>query len=334
MSEISEKLAAEGETPSSSAAEKYNGTIHSIRKPHSDLMVFRVVPDFGPLQFEPGQYATLGLGFWEERAEGTQEEWESQKKKKDKLVKRPESFSHPILTDDKSRLIEPTELFFNEFLMNLVRESREGVRPPELTPRLYHSHIREGSRIFIDPKPKGAYTLDLEDPKKRKHLFFAATGTGEAPHNAMIWRLLREGYEGRITSIVCNRYKHDLAYKEIHEILEGMYKNYKYIWLTTREPENQGKKIYVQDFVQTGELEARIGEKLNPETMEFFLCGNDAMIGIPRIDRDTKQKLYPRDSWSKKAGIIEVLETQFGFTMDPFSKASKVRGNIHFEKWY
>ena len=324
VNEISAKL----------AEEKYNATVHSIHKPHSELMILRIVPDAGSVKFEPGQYATLGLGFWEDRAEGTQEETEKQKQKREKLAKRPESFSHPVLTDDKSRLMEPDEMFFNEFLMNLVKENPEGTRPPELTPRLYRSAIQEGSRIFVDEQPKGVYMLKLDDPKKKKHILFGATGTGEAPHNAMIWKLLREGYEGRITSIVCDRYRRDLAYEDLNVVLQDMYKNYTYIWLTTREAENLENKMYVQDLIMTGQLEDRIGEKLNPETMEFYLCGNDAMIGIPKIDRNTKEKVYPRDPKSDKPGVIEALETQHGFEMDPLSRASKERGNIHFEKWY
>jgi len=39
-------------------------------------------------------------------------------------------------------------------------------------------------------------------------------GAGEAPHNAMIWRLLSDGFKGRTSSIVCARYAADLGYLE------------------------------------------------------------------------------------------------------------------------
>ncbi len=317
------------------AAEKYNASVVSVRRPHPELMVLRVRPDSGPLPFEPGQYATLGLGFWEERVEGSQEESERQRQKRDRLARRAESFSHPILSDGGDRLLSPGELDFHEFLMNLVKRSPEGVKPPEFTPRLYHSNVRPGSRMFLDEKVKGAYTLDLEDLNQGKHLVFASNGTGEAPHNAMIWKLLQMGYEGRLTSVISVGRKEDLAYLEVHEKLEGKYGNYQYIWLAGEDGLGSSQNnAGIQELVQSGGLEERVGEKLNPEKMSFFLCGSDSLIGVPATDRETRQKIYPKDPATGRSGLIEILETRYGFVMDPLSKASAERGNIHFEKWY
>ncbi|MFQ5914333.1 MAG: ferredoxin--NADP reductase [Nitrospinota bacterium] len=316
------------------AAEHYNATVVSIRRPHDELMVLRVRPDKGPLPFEPGQYATLGLGFWEARVEGSQEESERQKEKKQKLARRAESFSHPILSEGGERLLSPGEPDFHEFFMNLVKRSPAGVKPPEFTPRLYHSSIRPGSRTFIDEKVKGAYTLGLENLTQGKHLVFASNGTGEAPHNAMIWKLLHMGYDGRITSIVSVMRKEDLAYLEVHEQLERVYGNYHYIWLATEESAFAQRNLTIQEFVLSGRLEERIGERLDPERMSFFLCGSDSLIGVPSIDRGTRRKIYPKDPSRGQSGLIEVLETKYGFAMDPLAKSSGQRGNIHFEKWY
>ena len=42
-------------------------------------------------------------------------------------------------------------------------------------------------------------------------MLFLATGTGEAPHNYMLWELLRRGHTGRILSACCVRYRRDLG---------------------------------------------------------------------------------------------------------------------------
>lgn len=316
------------------AEEKYNALIVSVRRIHPGLMALRIRPDEGLLDFEPGQYATLAFGFWEERVEGSQEESERQKQKHDRLARRPQSFSHPILTEDRNRLLQPDELNHHEFLMNLVTHSPEGIRPPEFTPRLYHPAIREGSRIFCDRKVKGAYTLDLEDLSTDRHLVFVSTGTGEAPHNAMIWELLRTGYEGPITSIVSVRREADLAYRPIHESLESLYGNYTHVWLTTEEETSGSGKMAVQEFIQDGGFEARIGRKPDPENFSFFLCGSDSLIGVPGIERETRRKIYPKDRVTGQGGLIELLETRFGFQTDSVVKGQGERGNIHFEKWY
>ena len=43
-------------------------------KPHSDLMIVRIKPDYTRPPHLPGQYSTLGLGSWEPRVEGCQAE--------------------------------------------------------------------------------------------------------------------------------------------------------------------------------------------------------------------------------------------------------------------
>jgi hypothetical protein len=90
----------------------------------------------------------------------------------------------------------------------------------------------------------------------------------------------------------------------------------------------------VQDFFREGGFEAEIGEELLPEKMGLFLCGSDALIGVPSSNRETRQKVYPKDPATGQEGLIEILETRYGFTLDPMAKSSGERGNIHFERWY
>src|SRR4051794_323860 len=53
---------------------KYNATVHRLIKIHSDLMILRVRPDFPLPAHKPGQYTLLGLGLWEPRMPGCQDE--------------------------------------------------------------------------------------------------------------------------------------------------------------------------------------------------------------------------------------------------------------------
>ena len=103
---------------------------------------------------------------------------------------------------------------------------------PGLTPRL--ALKRPGDRIYLGPKVAGRYTLGpVTDPKGT--VVFFATGTGEAPHNAMVVELLRKGHMGPIVSAVTVRQMADLGYMDKNRELEARYPNFHYLPLPTRE---------------------------------------------------------------------------------------------------
>src|SRR5439155_2027632 len=199
-------------------------------------------------------------------------------------------------------------------------QSEQG--PPALTPRLFT--LNEGSRLFLGEKIAGHYTLDPVQPGDT--VLFLATGTGEAPHNYMLWELLRRGHTGRILSACCVRYRRDLAYLPIHDDLMRRFPAYAYLALTTREADTVGRKVYIQDLLASGQLEERLGSKLNPATTHVYLCGNPAMIGVPNQDKATGELVFP-----KPTGVIELL-LQRGFQLDQPNK--KLKGNIHFEEYW
>src|SRR5258708_34842864 len=76
----------------------YNATLVRLEKPHSDLMLLRVRPDFPLPVHKPGQYSTLGLGFWEPRIPGCDEET-LQPGEERKLARRAYSISCSVLAD-------------------------------------------------------------------------------------------------------------------------------------------------------------------------------------------------------------------------------------------
>jgi ferredoxin--NADP+ reductase len=299
---------------------KYNATVVRLLKVQPELMIVRVRPDFPRPAHKPGQYSVLGLGYWEPRFPGCQEE-ALNPGDETKLARRAYSMSCSVL-DRRGELLDIERTDWVEFYIVLMRSSGKD-QAPALTPRLFM--LREGDRLYLGEKITGNYNLDRVGPDQT--VVFLATGTGEAPHNYMLWELLRRGHPGRILSVCCVRLRADLAYLATHEELMKRYKNYTYLPLTTREPEALARgKVYIQDLITSGELEERLGQKLDPARIQVFLCGNPKMIGLPEKDRETGQRVFP-----KPPGVIELLE-QRGFQVD--MPQQKIRGNIHYEEYW
>jgi ferredoxin/flavodoxin---NADP+ reductase len=298
---------------------RYNATVVWLHKTHSDLMILRVRPDFPLPAHKPGQYSTLGMGYWEPRHPGCQDEPLHADEEK-RLAKRAYSISCSVL-DERHELLDRGKVDWLEFYVVLVRDS-DRPKPPALTPRLFL--LNEGDRLFLGEKITGHFTLDPVKPTDA--VVFLSTGTGEAPHNYMLWELLRRGHEGRILAACCVRYRRDLAYVTIQEELMRRYPNYTYLSLTTREAANVGHKVYIQDLITSGQLEEKLGQPLNPARTHVYLCGNPKMIGVPSKDKDTGQRTYPQP-----LGVIEILEKR-GFQVD--QPAVRIKGNIHFEEYW
>jgi ferredoxin--NADP+ reductase len=208
-----------------------------------------------------------------------------------------------------------------EFYIVLVRDTGQP-KAPALTPRLFM--LREGDRLHMGEKITGHFTL--EGVKPDDTVVFLSTGTGEAPHNYMLWELLARKHPSRVLSACCVRYKRDLGYLGIQRQLAERHPNYTYLPLTTREPDNAGGKVYIQDLITSGELEQRLDVPLDPARTHVYLCGNPKMIGVPEKDRVTGQLTFPNPT-----GVIEIL-TGRGFQLD--RPAQKVRGNVHYEEYW
>jgi ferredoxin--NADP+ reductase len=297
----------------------YNATVTGVRLANPELMVLRVRPDFPRPPHKPGQYCSLGLGFWEPRVPGCQEE-ELKPEELTRLARRAYSISCSVL-DEQGNLLDVDRTDYLEFYIVLVRNS-EKPEAPALTPRLFLLGV--GDRLYLGPKITGHFTLDPVRPGDA--VVFLATGTGEVPHDYLLWELLHRGHEGKIASVCCVRYQRDLAYLDTHRELMKRYPNYQYLSLTTREALPGGRKVYIQDLITSGQLEECLGGPLDPARTHVYLCGNPKMIGVPVKDRETGVRSYPQP-----AGVIELLERR-GFQVD--QPQAKVRGNIHFEEYW
>lgn len=294
----------------------YNATISWIREHNPDLWVMRIDPDEPVDPFKAGQYTTLGLGYWEPRADQVEEDFSEEPSQREKMARRSYSVSSSIL-DGQGQLVPPHP---DDVEFYIVRVPPDKQEVPALTPRIFTKGV--GDRIYMGRKFTGRYTLDGVEPTD--NVVFLATGTGEAPHNKMTADLLRSGHQGRILSAVCVRFHQDLAYAEQHAAVESRFPQYTYLTLTTREPENEGNKIYIQELIKTGRLEEAMGEPLDPERTHVFLCGNPAMIGIPKRDDDTGELTFP-----EPLGVCEILHDR-GFIIDH----RKQRGNVHYEEYW
>ncbi len=140
--------------------QKYNATVARLVKIHSDLLIMRVRPDYTLHLHKPGQYAALGLGYWEPRFPGSAEE-DLMEADLTKLARRSYSISCSVL-DDEGRLLDRDKADWLEFYIVLVRET-EKTLPPALTPRLFL--LREGERLFLGEKISGNFTLDPVRPE-------------------------------------------------------------------------------------------------------------------------------------------------------------------------
>ncbi len=309
---------ASGPTPSDAdefeqlRVENYNATLSHIRAHNEDLWVMRVTPDEPIDPFLPGQYTTLALGYWEPRAD---EAHDNLKPDQDhKMARRSYSVSSSMI--DESGQLLPPHTPDVEFYIVKVKPGEEEI--PALTPRLFLKG--EGDRLYMGRKFTGHYTL--EGVKPDDNIVFLSTGTGEAPQNAMIAELLRREHKGRILDVVCVRFQSDLAYTEQHAVLVDRYPSYRYVTITTREPENEGKKVYIQDLITSGEVEKELGASLDPFRTHVFLCGNPAMIGLPKW---TEEGL----AFPETLGVCQQLYEK-GFTIDH----RKDRGNVHYEEYW
>ena len=323
---IMEEAMATSSATSSSEIERlrsryYNSVVTKISLAHDDLMILRLRPDSGMPQFLPGQFTVLGLGEWEQQIEDIRCGL-TQVNSSQNLVKRAYSISCSLI-DDIGRPLRTSDCPYLEFYVRLVRTAES--HRPALTPRLFA--LREGSRLYCSPEVRGRYTL--EGLRSNGNVVFVATGTGEAPHNAMVAELLVSQFQGQIVSVTCARQKHDLAYSIAHRKLERQFPNYRYLTLTTREPENFepttpgfiGKR-YLQDYFMSGDFERDAQLQLSPANTHLFLCGSPDMIGASRA-------IATLSKAAKPIGMVEFLESR-GFRLEHSHSA----GNIHVERYW
>lgn len=302
----------------------YNATVLNVTFVQNSLIKIRIVADNGKLDYQPGQYTILALGGWEPRCDGANGQLADDLR--EKLIKRAYSIACPLF-DDNRQFVCCRDYDFLEFYITLVpRPDDELPRRPPLTPRLFA--LQPGARLHMSTHIVGHYTLEAIRPEH--NVVFAATGTGEAPHNAMAAELLKRGHQGRIASMTCTRFRKDAAYLTEQHLLNESFPNYRYRLYTTREPQNLDPtrddyvgKQYLQEIMQPGKFEEEFGWSLDPANTHVFLCGNPDMIGIPR--KNSAGTL----EFPEPPGLLELLHQQ-GFLINSHDEGT----NVHYEKYW
>lgn len=248
-----------------------NATITQFELFNPELALFRIRIDGDQgLPFEPGQYAELALPG---EIIGT------------KVVRRQYSIGSPAQASQEL-----------EFYIVLVPDGF-------FTPKLWQLQV--GSRLWINPKPKGKFTI--EPVPSTSNLVMFATGTGLAPFLSMVKTYRGEKRWERFTIIHGARHQQDLGYREELEALAAEESSFFYIPTVTRDSSWSGHQGRVLTVIQDGTYEQVVGTAFAPETTQVFLCGNPAMI-------DEAQT---------------VLESQ-GFKLH----SKRDPGNLHIERYW
>lgn len=242
---------------------EYNATVIEKAPGPPDIFFIKVRPD-SKFEFNPGQFAVLGLRADHPRAESTGED--PRVLDSDKLIRRAYSISSSSTDADTV-----------EFYI-------KGLAGGELSPRLMS--LKEGDRLWLGPRAAGRFTLD-EIPED-KDLLLISTGTGLAPYLSMI-RSNHKCNEGRLFAVVHGARHHwELGQRMELDFLQHRCNTLIYIPTLTRPetPEKNGTwdghRGRVQSVFEDGTFEKRLGGLLNPERFHVFLCGNPNMVDAMR----------------------------------------------------
>ncbi|OYT15146.1 MAG: ferredoxin--NADP(+) reductase [Bacteroidetes bacterium 4572_77] len=263
-----------------------NSVVIQVLQVSPIMKIIRVKPlDWEFPAFKGGQFVALALPGSASRCETATEEFEKPTDP-DKLIKRAYSIASTSTAE------------YVEFYITLVHSGA-------LTPRLFDLSI--GDKVWMGKKGVGMFTLDQVDSKK--NIVLIATGTGVAPYMSML-RSEALKREGRIMIIHGAANSWDLGYSSELQLLESMFDNFKY-HPTITDPEKEpagwnGDVRFIGDIWADNIAENKWGFKPEPETTEFFLCGNPRMIN----------------------GMVEMLEK------DKFKEHKKnAPGEIHVEEF-
>lgn len=237
-------------------SDSYNATLTKRTDFVDGLAIFRIAPDFAPVTFEAGQYATLGL--LESAPRVPEADPDPPGVKPGKIIKRAYSIGSSCKVTDHL-----------EFYLVLVPEGA-------LSPRLFA--MNEGDRIWMARRCMGTFTL-TPVPDDRD-LVLVSTGTGIAPYISMV-RAYFKPNEGRRWAVVHGvRKSQDLSYHdELNELMRSS-DNFFYLPAITRPDGDPWSGLVgrVNKILEEGTFEKEWGRSFDSTTQHVYLCGNPGMI--------------------------------------------------------
>lgn len=158
----------------------------------------------------------------------------------------------------------PLEILFNE------------VPEGPLTPRL--SELGPGDSVWMSAQAGGIFTLDTIPSADT--LWMLATGTALGVYLSIL--RTAEPWErfGRVVLVHGVRHAADLVYGEtIAGIAAEHGESFVYVPAVSREQASDALPGRITDLIESGDLESRVGERIDPTSSHVMLCGNSAMIG-------------------------------------------------------
>jgi ferredoxin--NADP+ reductase len=148
-----------------------------------------------------------------------------------------------------------------------------------LTPRL--AQLKAGDRIMVGTKPNGLLTL--EEVPRVPYLWQFATGTGVGPFLSILKTSGAWARFEKIVLVYSVRSADELAYTEtIRKLAKDYPEKFCFMPCVTRERLDGAFTARITDVIENGELEARTGIVLDPDSSHVMLCGNSSMISDVR----------------------------------------------------
>ena len=237
----------------------YNATVTLRVNLTPELMVLRVKLDGPGFTFEPGQYTVLGLRASSPRIpEAPPDPPELATWTADAMIRR----AYSITSNSVDRELE--------FVVTLVRS---GV----LTPRLFA--LREGSRVFVDSRAHGLFTLKTSSGNR--DLLLMATGSALAPYVSMLRTAFPQNAEHQYVVVHAAAVSWDLAFRAQLEALAERSKHFTYIPVigdAEKDRSWHGLVGSLETLIENGEIEDQLGMPISPERFDVFLSGYPQMV--------------------------------------------------------
>ena len=216
------------------------GRVVDVRRWTENLFSLRVhAPE---VTFTAGQFAKLALP--------------APPGSKEPMLGRPYSF------------VNPPGAPAHEFYLVVVPEG-------PLSPRL--AALVPGDRLWLLARANGFFTIDEVPPAPS--LWCLATGTGLGPFLSMLRTPAMWQRFPRVVLVHAVRYARELVYaEEIAGIARAHPDAFRFVSVVSREVRPEALRGRIPALLADGQLEARAGLALGPDTAHAMLCGNPQMV--------------------------------------------------------
>ena len=260
----------------------YNATVTGKIMLTPDLMILRIRTDEPRIEFEAGQYTTIGVLGHESRSENSIVPTETVPD--NELVIRPYSIASAN---------HQTQNF--EFYISQVKSG-------QLTPRLVNLSL--GSRMWVDKKILGVFQLN-ETPEDC-NIVMVATGTGLSPYISFLRSHIKTHQNIRMAILHGAAYPWDLGYLSELEFIQTTFDNFFYFPTLLKADDSwTGLRGYIEEHLHSNVLQNVAGIEVHPNKTHFYLCGNPKMVDS--VTNYLEKYNYTKHT-KKKAGALHIEE--------------------------